>query len=89
MNQPKPAPQPDPFRKKQDEEFERARDLLERTVQFLSRCMVDPEAAMGADDPRELIRGLRALAMEKSTAGETPETPAEPRTIQIRRRRSA
>ena len=89
MNQPKPAAQPDPFKKKQDEEFERARDLLERTVQFLSRCMVDPEAAMGADDPRELIRGLRSLAVKKAKSEETPEIPAEPRTIQIRHRRSA
>ncbi len=73
----------------EDEEFDQARALLERTVQFLSRCMTNPEAALKADDPRELIRGLRLLAAERPAPDEAPDAAPEPRTIPIRRRRSA
>jgi len=68
-----------------DEEFERARELLERTVRFLSRCAEDPEKALESDDPRALIQGLRSLAVEPARE----DAGKEPRTIQIRRRRSA
>lgn len=67
-----------------DEELARAREILERTVRFLTRCSEDPEAAMQSEDPRELIRGLRDLA--------TPPAPATERelpTIPLRKRRSA
>ena len=67
-----------------DPEAERARELLERTMRFLSRCMEDPEAALKSDDPRALIQGLRSLARPPAEE----KTPAAP-PIQIRRRRSA
>ena len=74
--------------KPEDDELAHARELLERTVRFLSRCAEDPEAALRSEDPRELIRGLESLSVAP------PETPAieplpEPRTIPIRRRKSA
>jgi hypothetical protein len=84
---PEPLPRDDERERDRErlEEIERARELLERTVRFLTRCMADPDAARAEDDPRELIRGLRALA-----PGELPgEVAPEPRTIQIRHRRSA
>lgn len=71
-----------------DPEFERAREVLERTMRYLSKCVEDPEAGPRSDDPKELIQDLQALSVE-------PEKPAdakpatEPRTIQIRHRRSA
>ena len=67
-----------------DDELARAREILERTMRFLTRCSEDPEAAVQSEDPRELIRGLRDLA--------TPLPPAaseELPTIPIRKRRSA
>lgn len=72
--------------KPQDDELVRARELLARTLRFLAQCAEDPEAAVKAEDPRELIRALEGLAI-------SPDAPAdmraEPRTIQIRHRRSA
>ena len=68
-----------------DEEFERARELLERTVRFLSRCVEDPEKGLESDDPRDLIQGLRSLAVDPARE----DVAKEPRTIQIRHRRSA
>ena len=65
-----------------DDELARARELLARTVRFLSQCAQDPEAALRNEDPKDLIRGLESLAVE-------PEKLPEPRTIQIRRRKSA
>ena len=75
----------------QDAEVARARELLDRTVRFLSRCVDNPEGAMSSDDPRELIRGLESLTVEPTPAEppQQPERHPEPRTIQIRRRRSA
>jgi len=78
MSQAKDLP-PDP-----DEEFERARELLERTMRFLALCAEDPAKGLESDDPRALIQGLRSLAVEPARAEEK-----EPRTIQIRHRRSA
>ena len=74
--------------KPEDDELARAREMLARTVRFLSRCADDPESALRSEDPRELIRGLEALSVEPS---ETPalEPLPEPRSIQIRRRKSA
>jgi hypothetical protein len=75
-------------REEEDAELERARVLLERTVQFLSHCMEDPQAALKAEDPRDLIQGLRSLSVQPMVE-EPPEAADEQRTIQIRRRRSA
>jgi len=69
-----------------EEELRRTQELLERTVRFLAQCMEDPTAAMASEDPRALIQGLRSLAVEPTRA-ESKEK--EPRTIQIRHRRSA
>lgn len=66
-----------------DDELARAREILERTVRFLTRCSEDPEAAMKSEDPRELIRGLRGLTTTP------PATEEELPTIPIRKRRSA
>ena len=80
MTQPsEPSPSDD------ERELARARDLLTRTVEFLTHCMKDPKAALECEDPRELIRGLQALAQAEPAESETPEKPP----IQIRRRRSA
>ena len=85
MTQPrKPAPNGD------ERELARARDLLTRTVEFLTHCMRDPKAALASDDPRELIRGLQALArVEPAVESEAPEKAKDSPPIQIRRRRSA
>jgi hypothetical protein len=77
---------PEPTPDRSDAELEQARELLARTVRFLTRCAEDPEAAMGSEDPRELIRGLQALAAERKPIA---ELPADRPPIQIRRRRSA
>jgi len=79
-------------------EIERTRELLTRTVRFLTRCTEDPKAALATDDPRELIRGLEALGVAPpASAPEVRPTPVEsepeveeaPRSIPMRRRRSA
>jgi len=72
-----------------DEELAHARELLERTMRFLARCAEDPQGALQSDDPRELARGLRSLAVEPAHEADDAPEIAEPRTIQIRRRRSA
>jgi len=74
--------------KPEDDELARAREMLARTVRFLSRCADDPDSALRSEDPKELIRGLQSLSVEPL---ETPalEPLPEPRTIQIRRRKSA
>jgi len=69
-------------RKPDDDELARARELLARTVRFLSQCSQDPEAALRNEDPKDLIRGLESLSVE-------PEDLPESRPIQIRRRKSA
>jgi hypothetical protein len=75
-------------RKPEDDELAHARDLLARTVAFLSRCTEDPEAALRSEDPRELIRGLESLALGPGeTAAEEPAPESRP--IPIRRRKSA
>ena len=76
--------------REEESEFERARELLERTVTFLRRCMEDPRAALESEDPRDLIQGLRSLSA--APPPERPsdnEAPAAPKAIPIRRRRSA
>ncbi len=87
QGRPGPEPLPPPEAPLEDHEVEEARELLDRTVQFLSHCMLDPEGAMKSEDPRELIRGLRELSVEKPAP--TAQPASEPRTIPIRRRRSA
>ena len=74
-----------------DEELERAREILERTMRYLSRCADDPVGGPRSDDPRLLEQDLRSLAVGSETSKERPEeAPAsEPRTIPLRRRRSA
>jgi hypothetical protein len=79
------SPQPDPTpAEPRDSELDQARELLARTVRFLTRCAEDPDAAMNSEDPRDLIRGLQALAAERK-----PERSSDRPPIQIRRRRSA
>ena len=56
----------------QDDDLARARDVLERTKRFLAQCAQDPKAALAAEDPRELIRGLEALSVQPEA---TPEKP--------------
>lgn len=81
----------------QDDDLSRAREVLERTKRFLAHCAQDPTAAMAAEDPRDLIRGLESLSVQPKPIVELPTVaqPAEeqplkePRTIQIHRRRSA
>ena len=86
----------------QDDDLSRAREVLERTKRFLAHCAQDPTAAMAAEDPRDLIRGLESLSVQPkptvapqtvappTVAQPTEEQPLkEPRTIQIHRRRSA
>jgi len=77
------------------DDLARAREVLERTKRFLAHCAQDPTAALAAEDPRDLIRGLESLSVqpaptqEISAPDKNVELPKEPRTIQIRRRRSA
>lgn len=73
-----PEPRPD--------DQDQARELLERTMRFLTRCMEDPQAALRADDPQALIDGLQDLAAEQPDPAVQRH---EPRTIQLRPRRSA
>lgn len=74
-----------------DEELEHAREILERTMRYLSRCAEDPIAGPRSDDPRRLEQDLKSLAVgPEAPAAEPDEAPAaEPRTIPLRRRRSA
>lgn len=78
----------DQDRKREDDELARARELLARTVRFLSQCASDPEGALRSEDPRELIRGLESLTMIPLDAPAVEPLP-EPRTIPLRRRKSA
>jgi hypothetical protein len=74
--------------KPHDPEFERAREVLERTMRYLSKCAEDPVAGPLSDDPHELVQDLQALSVEAEKAPDS-KPAAEPRTIQIRHRRSA
>jgi hypothetical protein len=79
--EPREAPEP-------DAELEQARELLARTVRFLALCAEDPEAALAEEDPHDLIRGLESL--RNGPGPRILRDPAEePRTIPLRRRRSA
>lgn len=71
-----------------DPEYERAKEVLERTMRYLTKCAEDPEAGPRSDDPRKLVADLKALAVEPE-ASEEAKPVAEPRTLQIRHRRSA
>lgn len=86
--EPEPADAPRPGGEGGDA-LEQAKELLARTVRFLSRCMQDPQAALDADDPRELIDGLRALGAERAAEPGAPSKAEPSPPIQIRRRRSA
>ncbi len=77
-----------------DEELEHAREVLERTMRYLSRCAEDPVAGPRSDDPRRLEQELKGLAVGPEAPLEREESEqdapaAEPRTIPLRRRRSA
>jgi hypothetical protein len=65
------------------QELAHAREVLERTMRFLARCSEDPDAAVQAEDPRELIRDLRALTPPPPDAAK--ELPSFP----LKKRRSA
>ena len=80
----------------QDDELLRAQALLARTMRFLAHCAQDPEAAVLAEDPQALIHDLESLAVEgapgnvgKDGSPKPEETTSEPRTIHLRRRKSA
>jgi len=80
----------------EDTELTRARELLARTMRFLTHCAENPEAALRAEDPRDLVRELQVLALGRDPApASAPDDPAgdpprtETRMIQIRHRRSA
>lgn len=85
MSSEKPAPDP------RDVELEQAREILERTMRYLSRCAEDPIAGPRSDDPRLLEQDLKSLAVGPETPVERTdaEPSSEPRSIPIRRRRSA
>jgi hypothetical protein len=71
-------------------ELVRAQDLLTRTLRFLEHCAQDPLAALAAENPRELIRELEALrATPQPETDADADSDVEPRTIPLRRRRSA
>jgi len=74
-----------------DEELKQARQILERTMRYLSRCAEDPVGGPRSDDPRRLEQELKSLAVgADEPAAPAQEAPAaEPRTIPLRRRRSA
>jgi hypothetical protein len=71
-----------------DPEFERAREVLDRTMRFLERCAQDPEGGHHSDDPLKLVQDLKSLSIEAEPSTDA-KPAAEPRTIQIRHRRSA
>lgn len=77
----------------QDDELLHAQALLARTMRFLAHCAQDPEAAVLAEDPQALIRDLESLAVEGGPGNARPPEPgektSEPRTIHLRRRKSA
>jgi hypothetical protein len=77
-----------------DEPPEHVKDVLRRTVDFLSRCSEDPRAAMENEDPAELIADLENLVEEPANdapaqpdAEQAPEDDSPPSIH--RRRRSA
>lgn len=93
---PRPGPHaPEPRSPRPDEELLRAQELLARTMRFLAQCAQDPEAAVLAEDPQALIRDLQSLAVVEDRPADASEgkladdSQAEPRTIHIRRRKSA
>jgi hypothetical protein len=80
----------EPARERLEDELIGAQELLERTVEFLSLCIEDRQAAFDSDDPRELIRGLKALARDRALPEiETRKAGEDSPPIQIHRRRSA
>ena len=66
------------------------RELLARTVRFLTRCAEDPRSALDSEDPRDLVRGLESLTVTPEPAPDAENEIEQGRPpIQIRRRRSA
>ena len=84
-----PRPQDGPKPLGGDDELLRAQELLARPVRFLQHCEKDPFAALAAENPRELSRELEALRDSPDEAENQDAPAAEPRTIPLRRRRSA
>ena len=71
--------QDSPTQPPSDEELQQANELLQRTVDFLSRCVENPDAARDSEDPQQLIQELEELSRERFA---TPPPS-------IRRRKSA
>ena len=69
-----------------DDELERAREVLERTMRYLAKCAEDPVSGPRSDDPKALMHDLKGLALERPTED---ADSSEPRTIPLRHRRSA
>ncbi len=103
----KPQHEPDDEqgrRQEREQEIEHVRELLDRTVRFLTRCSQDPKAALQVDDPQDLIRGLQALGVgptpleaprlrraDEPAPGNGPERESSdaPHPFPLPRRRSA
>ena len=66
-------------------QIDEARSLLDRAVQFLSRCQSDPEGAIEDDDPTEIIEGLRGIELHYLRGPHATEDPDDETEI----RRSA
>jgi len=66
-------------------QIDEARSLLDRAVQFLSRCQSDPEGAIEDDDPTEIIEGLRGIELRYLRGPHVTEDPEDETEI----RRSA
>ena len=82
----------------EDDELTHAQDVFARTLRFLARCAEDPAAAVAAEDPRTLVRELKALSeappslpavAAAAEAEGAAEERAEPQALPLRRRRSA
>ena len=73
-----------------EEPSENVKEVLRRTVQFLSQCVEDPRSALESEDPSELILGLESILRETPVETQAlPEAEEAPPTSIHRRRRSA
>jgi hypothetical protein len=80
------------------DDLEHAHDVFARALRFLAKSSEDPAAALASDDPAALVRDLRALSTAPAAPVSAPEGLAEPaeaderpepKTLPLRRRRSA
>ena len=65
-------------------DLEEARDLLARTIRFLTLCQEDPRAATAKDDPTELVEALEKLELRHREP-----TPASSPDAELERRRDS